>query len=352
MSKPVLIFDWGDTLMRVFPDQQGPMMEWPRVEEVPGAGLTLAKLAAGYRLLVATNAGASTSAQVRLALARAGLDDFFEMVLTPHELGAIKADPAFYRGIASLLSAPPDQLTMLGDAYATDILSARRAGLKTVWFNPARVSAPASLPLHDREFASWEQLDGLLSLPALPSYDQCLTWIMNQPVSAMLLSHVHLVAAAAYRLAVWMRARKQPVDVLLVHRGALLHDLAKLSAQKSSGSRNSSHPAMAAQLLRGWEQPALAEIAARHALFSLTSSKPPRTIEERLVYFADKLAEGSRLVEVQERLNSLMTRYPHDQERIAAMTPALAELQAEIAHLCGISSVELVPALRRLLQTF
>jgi len=31
-----LIFDWGDTVMRVFPEFSGPMAHWPRVEAVHG----------------------------------------------------------------------------------------------------------------------------------------------------------------------------------------------------------------------------------------------------------------------------------------------------------------------------
>jgi putative hydrolase of the HAD superfamily len=32
-----LLFDWGDTLMRVFPEYVGPMAAWPKVEAMPHA---------------------------------------------------------------------------------------------------------------------------------------------------------------------------------------------------------------------------------------------------------------------------------------------------------------------------
>ena len=31
-----LLLDWGDTVMRVFPEYEGPMLTWPRVEAVEG----------------------------------------------------------------------------------------------------------------------------------------------------------------------------------------------------------------------------------------------------------------------------------------------------------------------------
>ena len=36
-----ILFDWGDTLMRVFPEFEGPMFTWPRVEVVSGIKETL-----------------------------------------------------------------------------------------------------------------------------------------------------------------------------------------------------------------------------------------------------------------------------------------------------------------------
>ncbi len=43
-----ILFDWGDTLMRVFPEYDGPMYAWPRVEAVEG---TAEKTAAMYRTI-------------------------------------------------------------------------------------------------------------------------------------------------------------------------------------------------------------------------------------------------------------------------------------------------------------
>jgi hypothetical protein len=49
-DKPCLLFDWGDTLMRVLPDCDGPMVTWPRVEALPHVQDTLTQLRAGWRM--------------------------------------------------------------------------------------------------------------------------------------------------------------------------------------------------------------------------------------------------------------------------------------------------------------
>jgi FMN phosphatase YigB (HAD superfamily) len=109
----VVIFDWGDTVMRDFPQYAGPMVEWPRVEAVPGIADALRALSPDFRLALATNAAASGAEKARAALARVGLDTYFTYVLTARELG----------------------------------VSAKHASLLAVWYNPRRDSAPPEVPI-------------------------------------------------------------------------------------------------------------------------------------------------------------------------------------------------------------
>ena len=75
-----ILFDWGDTLMRVFPEYDGPMVGWPEVAAVSHAAEALEALRPGWLLAVATNAAASEEADIRAALRRAGLDRFFDRI--------------------------------------------------------------------------------------------------------------------------------------------------------------------------------------------------------------------------------------------------------------------------------
>lgn len=57
-----LLFDWGDTLMRDFPQFSGSMATWPKVEMVDGADEVLQLLGTSWQLALATNAVDSTEA--------------------------------------------------------------------------------------------------------------------------------------------------------------------------------------------------------------------------------------------------------------------------------------------------
>jgi putative hydrolase of the HAD superfamily len=338
-----LVIDWGDTLMRVFPQSTGPMSTWPEVEALPGTAQALAELKDSHKLVVATNAVDSHSRQVRQALTRAGLDHFFSAVFTTHELGARKPALAFFRALQSLLHQEPRELVMVGDSYRDDILGAQLAGWTTVWFNPSKKASTGLLPLQDLEVTRWQDLPSALASPRLPGYSTCLTWLQEQEIPYNLLDHVQGVAAAAYQLAVWLRAAGQTVDPLLAHRGGLLHDLAKLKA----GDRRISHGELAGLMLKDRGYPQLAEIAHRHMLFSLIEpDTQPQTWEEKLVYFADKLIERGCLASLEERITGLRQRYPQDSQQINAILPVLQVLEEEICAAAGFPPSELIQRLK------
>nr|WP_294867139.1 HAD family hydrolase [uncultured Pseudogulbenkiania sp.] len=147
MNRPLhLLFDWGDTLMADLPGQAGSMWRWPEVRAMPGAYDTLATLAGRLPCHVATNAAESSADDVRLALARVGLDDLVGRVFCRRELGLAKSDPAFYRRIAAELGVAPPQLWMIGDSLANDVHSARAAGLTAIWLNAAGAAPPPGVP--------------------------------------------------------------------------------------------------------------------------------------------------------------------------------------------------------------
>jgi len=56
-----LLLDWGDTVMRVFPECQGPMFAWPWVEAVDGVREALTKLRPDWTIVLATNAAKPTT---------------------------------------------------------------------------------------------------------------------------------------------------------------------------------------------------------------------------------------------------------------------------------------------------
>lgn len=339
----VLVFDGGDTVMRVFPQYSGPMAHWPEVAPVPGIEAALAALAGRYRLAMATNAADSGSVLVRDALRRVGLDRFFEAVFTPRELGARKPDGAFYRSVLHKMRCAAGEAAMIGDDYANDVAGAKASGLAAVWFNPGRAACPEPHPAYDAEVTEMPALPAALAHLHLPDVPACLALLAGQGAPDELVRHVKLVAAVAFRLAERLRVAGEPVDPLLAHRGGLLHDVAKASAQ----STGPPHDELGCALLRAHGLADLGRIAERHAAWALTDPrKAPDTWEEKLVCYGDRLAEGDVLLGVSERMERLVRRRPElasgSEQRLAA---ALA-LEGEILCVLGTTSDELLAWVR------
>lgn len=137
-----VIFDWGNTLMRDFPEYSGPMAGWPRVELIAGVAEALDALPGGLIRCVASNAGASNVELMGRALERAGIRWHFQHLFTSTELGAAKPAPRFFTEVARRIGVPPGACIMVGDNYRNDICGARAAGMLTVWLRTDEAVGP------------------------------------------------------------------------------------------------------------------------------------------------------------------------------------------------------------------
>lgn len=340
-----LVFDWGGTLMVDFPQYSGPMVDWPEVSAVDGARSALETLHGRYAIFIATNAAESDISQIRAALDRVGLGRYVSAIFSQRNLGVSKREPeSFFRRLEESAGLNRDEAVMIGDDYRYDVLGAHQAGWATVWYNPNHRVAPGLAPLQTEDIGSLADLPAVLERLSLPTYETCLIWQQEQNFSRSLLNHVEMVAAAAYWMALKLRARGEVVDPVLAHRGGLLHDLAKMASR--GREEGSDHGQLAAQMLSERGQPLLAEIANRHVLSNLLKpDRLPRTWEEKLVYCADKLVEGSRLAGLDERMAALKKRYAMDTGFVEAITPKLYTLHDEVCAAMGIPVEELIPRL-------
>ncbi|HJX36783.1 MAG TPA: HAD family hydrolase [Dehalococcoidales bacterium] len=138
-----IIFDWGDTVMRDFPEYQGPMAYWPEVEIVAGIGKTLQQLQKDFICCLASNAVDSDAELMGIALSRANLRPYFQHLFTSRELGFKKPDPAFYREILTKLQLKPEDCIAIGNDCEKDIIPAKSVGINTIWFSthPGSIAA-------------------------------------------------------------------------------------------------------------------------------------------------------------------------------------------------------------------
>jgi FMN phosphatase YigB (HAD superfamily) len=130
-----VLFDWGDTVMRDYPERTTPMIEWDTVEVIEGIADVLAHLhSSGRRIVLATSANISDESQIRGALARGGLNEYFSHIYCFKNTHLQKGE-AFYRHILNDLGIPASEALMVGDHFEKDVLAANAVGIFAVWFN-------------------------------------------------------------------------------------------------------------------------------------------------------------------------------------------------------------------------
>ena len=142
-----LLFDWGDTLMRVFPEFDGPMVTWPQVEAMPHAEQVLAELRARSILAVATNAADSEEAEIRAALERVGLEMLLDKVYCYRKIGHKKPSKEFFDYILADLGLESSQAIMVGDDFEADVVGANNCGIRAIWYN-VRADEKRESPMH------------------------------------------------------------------------------------------------------------------------------------------------------------------------------------------------------------
>jgi len=341
-KKTTLVFDVGDTLIKLDKNFSGKMVNWPELEIVPRADQILKTLSQEFEIVIASNAEDSNALDVKKAMQRVGLSPYIHQYFTVNELKVKKPDKLFYKNLMLEVNKSADQLIMIGDDYQKDILPAVSVGMHTIWFNSLNKPATAHFPLQDKECFSLLEIPEIIQSPLLPDMQTCLIWYLQQNATSTLLAHVNTVAAAAYQLAIWLKNQGVLISPILSQRGGFLHDISKL---KENGVIN--HAILASNFLENKGQPKLASIARRHLIGDLTSlDNKPMTWEEKVVNYCDKLTEGSELVSLDHRLEALKQRYKEFADKIQKNTPVVKELEKEILFPLNISPLEAINQLK------
>ncbi len=124
---------------------------------VPHARETLDYLSArGYRLYILSNGFAELQGR---KMRSSGIDHYFGKVVLSDDIGVLKPAPAIFHFAMSATQSLPEESLMIGDSWASDIVGARAAGIRQVFYDPA---GSAELPfrptyhIHDlRELAAF-----------------------------------------------------------------------------------------------------------------------------------------------------------------------------------------------------
>ncbi|RAU20402.1 phosphoglycolate phosphatase [Paramagnetospirillum kuznetsovii] len=126
----------------------------------PGVVETLEELRRrGLALAVCTNKPRAATHEVLGAL---GLAEYFHVVVASDDAPAIKPDPAHVRVILERLGVSADAAVMVGDSI-NDILSARRAGVRSVALSFGYAHGPVEALGADRVIHRFDQLPDALA---------------------------------------------------------------------------------------------------------------------------------------------------------------------------------------------
>jgi len=155
-----LIFDWGNTIMRDFPECPGPMASWEHVEWIPFAEHVLKELHQKYICCIASNAGFSDTALMIDALKRLGAEKYFNYFFTSLDLGFEKPDIRFFTAIGKQIGIEHGACVMIGNDYSKDIVGAKKTGMTTVFFNEN--NEQGNFPAADHIINSMQELISLL----------------------------------------------------------------------------------------------------------------------------------------------------------------------------------------------
>jgi putative nucleotidyltransferase with HDIG domain len=169
------------------------------------------------------------------------------------------------------------------------------------------------------------------------SKEECLALLKKQAGSELIEKHSIAVARLAVFLAKKLVERGIIVDVGLVEKAALLHDIDKL--QTLDGRE---HGKKSAMILKQNGLSKIARIVEKHNLDRVLKGGDEglASWEEKLVYYADKRANLDKIVTLDERFEYLFERYgskhPKVLEKIKKCKPRVERLEAEILEAAGL----------------
>ena len=136
MNKKVFLFDWGNTLMKDFPDEKGPMYSWNKVMIMPDTDKMLNELYKTADCYIATNARDSNKEDIIKALRRVHIDHFIKDIFCYKEIGFPKPSKEYFSEVFKRLNTDIENVTMVGDSLENDISGAVKFGFNAVLFDP------------------------------------------------------------------------------------------------------------------------------------------------------------------------------------------------------------------------
>ncbi|MCX8170975.1 MAG: TIGR00295 family protein [Candidatus Bathyarchaeota archaeon] len=172
----------------------------------------------------------------------------------------------------------------------------------------------------------------------LPSPEEALKILKEVGCSADVIKHCEAVANIAVEIAKKCLVNGVAVNINLVQIGALLHDIGR------SKTHSVHHAVVGAEIARSLGLPEqVIRIIERHVGGGISVEEAlelgwpnknyvPETIEEKIVAYADKLVEGSKIISIEETIERFKNELGKDHPAIKR----IKRLHKEISRMCGL----------------
>ena len=144
------------------------------------------------------------------------------------------------------------------------------------------------------------------------NYEQAVEFIKRETLFPELVGHSINVAKVAYAIAKALGLE----NVEEIRVAAVLHDVGKIMADKGQGDLND-HAFLSGKFLRKKKMDKYAAWVEKHGISAEMHGPEflPKTIEEKIINYADSRVEIGRIVLLEERVKAVRVRYPKIEER-------------------------------------
>ncbi len=162
----------------------------------------------------------------------------------------------------------------------------------------------------------------------LPTKEACYKLFVKYKTPEPIIRHVEAVTRVAVIIATALKKKGVAVNVEAVERASLLHDLLRPVDFKDLSTFDAAtadfyrllrtrygpgHAEASARAVAEEGFPGIASIMEKHGFMSIGTMEGPRTVEEKIVYYADKRVAHETIVSLKERLSDLHKRSgPHN----------------------------------------
>ncbi|MCX8189643.1 MAG: HDIG domain-containing protein [Candidatus Diapherotrites archaeon] len=164
----------------------------------------------------------------------------------------------------------------------------------------------------------------------VPSEEECLKLLKLQNVPENIIRHSIKVKELAIEICNSLKDRGIKINEKLVVAGALLHDLDKA---ETLDSEKKGHGKVAAEELEKLGMKSVSEIVRKHLLENILYGEL-KTIEEKIIFYADKRVQDDKLVSLDERFKYFKERYGLKDSSIMKIIcesyPKVVELEKEL----------------------